>query len=389
MKKDEFKIFVIFVVLALILGACVTTTNNADQLTEEDAQTEQDDRDNSSSQVLEYASGEDVLVDIYRDVNPGVVSVLVYTTDGSIGQGSGFVYDTDGHIITNYHVVEDATEIEITFPEGTRTRGTVIGEDVDTDLAVIEVDVDSDVLHPLTLGNSTGLEVGQFVIAIGNPYGYSGTMTTGIVSARGRVLDSLRSSESGSNFAAGDLIQTDAAINPGNSGGPLLDLNGEVVGISRAIYADASSIYTGTASYSGIGFAIPIDIVKKVVPYLIRDGSYDYPYLGISSMDGLTMSEIEAMGFDPSIPGVYVLSVTDGAPADRAGIRAGTRSTQIEGLYAGGDMILALDGERVENFNELLTYLFMYKQPGDKMTLTILRNGVEKDVEVTLGSRSN
>lgn len=373
--------------LALIFSACsvaqgiqTTPTQNAAAAPEQTSST--------SAQVLEYTQGEDALVNIYKNVNPGVVTILVYTSDGGVGQGSGFVYDLDGHILTNYHVIENATDIEITFPEGTRTRGEVIGTDMDSDIAVIKVEVPQEVLHPLILGSSADLEVGQFVIAIGNPYGFSGTMTTGIVSALGRVLDSMRSADNGSVYAAGDTIQTDAAINPGNSGGPLLNLNGEVIGINRAIYDETSSAYE-SASYTGIGFAIPVDIVKKVVPSLIANGSYDYPYLGISSIDGLTMDEIEAMGFDPNVPGVYVLEVTSGGPAAKAGIRAGTRTTKYNGLYAGGDMIVALDGVSVKDYNQLLSYLFMYKQPGDSLTVTILRNGTQKSVEVTLGSRSD
>lgn len=377
-----------FIVLALMLGACSMTQGTPSQLPAENTQaTAQTDRSSQPSTVLQYSEGEDTLVNLYKKVNPGVVSVVVYTADGNVGQGTGFVYDLDGHIITNYHVIENANEIEIAFPEGTRTRGTVIGTDTDSDLAVIKVDVAAGVLHPLTLGSSSVLQVGQFVVAIGNPFGYTQTMTTGIISAQGRMLDSLHSTEGGSNFAAGDLIQTDAAINPGNSGGPLLNLDGEVIGINRAIYAGSSSILSGSASYSGVGFAIPIDIVKKVVPSLISDGSYDYPYLGISSVDGLTMNEIEAMGFDPSISGVYVLSVSAGGPAGKAGIRAGTRSTQYDGLYAGGDIIVALDGVAVKDYNALLSYLIMNKAPGDTVIVTILRNGIEKNLEVTLGSR--
>ncbi|NMB61050.1 MAG: PDZ domain-containing protein [Chloroflexi bacterium] len=379
-----------FVMLTLILGACSSVQGTQGQLSAENMQTTvQVEQSGQPATVLQYSEGEDTLVNLYKKVNPGVVSVVVYTAEGSVGQGTGFVYDLDGHIITNYHVIENANAIEITFPEGTRTRGTIIGTDTDSDLAVIKVDVATGVLHPLTLGSSSGLQVGQFVVAIGNPFGYTQTMTTGIVSAQGRMLDSLHSTEEGSNFAAGDLIQTDAAINPGNSGGPLLNLDGEVIGINRAIYAGSSSILTGSVSYSGVGFAIPIDIVKKVVPSLISDGYYNYPFLGISSVDGLTMNEIEAMGFDPSVPGVYVLSVAAGGPAEKAGMRAGTRSTQYDGLYAGGDIIVALDGVAVKDYNALLSYLIMNKAPGDTVTVTILRNGVEKNLEVTLGSRSS
>lgn len=373
--------------LALILSAC-SVTQGIQTTPTQNAAAAPEQTSSTSAQVLEYTQGEDALVNIYKNVNPGVVTILVYTSDGGVGQGSGFVYDLDGHILTNYHVIENATDIEITFPEGTRTRGEVIGTDMDSDIAVIKVEVPQEVLHPLILGSSADLEVGQFVIAIGNPYGFSGTMTTGIVSALGRVLDSMRSADNGSVYAAGDTIQTDAAINPGNSGGPLLNLNGEVIGINRAIYDETSSAYE-SASYTGIGFAIPVDIVKKVVPSLIANGSYDYPYLGISSIDGLTMDEIEAMGFDPNVPGVYVLEVTSGGPAAKAGIRAGTRTTKYNGLYAGGDMIVALDGVSVKDYNQLLSYLFMYKQPGDSLTVTILRNGTQKSVEVTLGSRSD
>ncbi len=375
------------VLLALILSACSISQEPQAAFAETASTAEPTEVQLVPDQVLEYTEGEDALVDLYKNVNPGVVSILVYTSSGGIGQGSGFVYDLDGHIITNYHVIENATEIEVTFPEGTRTHGEVIGTDMDSDIAVVKVDVAEDVLHPLTLGSSSALEVGQFVIAIGNPFGFSGTMTTGVISALGRVLDSIRSSESGSAYGAGDTIQTDAAINPGNSGGPLLNLNGEVIGINRAIYDETSSAFE-SASNSGIGFAVPIDMVKKVVPTLISEGSYDYPYLGISSLDGLTMDEIEAMGFDANAQGVFVLEVTANGPADNAGIRAGTRTTKYQGLYAGGDLIVAVDGVTVKNYNQLLTYLFMNKAPGDTMVITVLRNGSEKELTVTLDSRS-
>ena len=376
------------VLLALILSACSVAQEPKTTLPESTSTPIQTTEQSNSNQILEYSEGEDDLVDLYKNVNPGVVSILVYTSSGSVGQGSGFVYDLDGHIITNYHVIENATEMEITFADGTRTNGAVIGTDMDSDLAVIKVDVAQDKLHPLTLGSSSDLQVGQFVIAIGNPYGFSGTMTTGIISALGRVLDSIRSSDSGSAYGAGDTIQTDAAINPGNSGGPLLNLNGEVIGINRAIYDESSNVFEN-ASYNGIGFAIPIDIVKKVVPSLIKDGSYEYPYLGISSLDGLTMDEIEAMGFDANAQGVFILEITANGPADKAGIKAGTKTTKYQGLYGGGDLIVAVDGITMKNYNQLLTYLFMNKAPGDTMTVTVLRKGIEKDITVKLGSRSS
>lgn len=391
MKNKRYFLLTGLLIIAFTLSSCLVVEGEPSRTDMSDTSMDDGSVPSAASTGdldVEHVTDQKTLAEIYERVNPGVVSILVYTSEGGVGQGSGFVYDREGHIITNYHVIEDSVEIEVTFPSGTRTRAEVIGTDVDSDLAVINVSVDESILAPLPLGNSSALSVGDFVVAIGNPFGYSGTMTTGIISARGRILDSIRSAGNGSVFAVGDLIQTDAAINPGNSGGPLLNLRGEVIGINRAIYADASSIFGGTASFSGIGFAIPIDIVKKVVPFLIEDGSYDYPYLGISSQDGLTMAEVEALGFDPSIPGVYVLGVASNGPADQAGIRTGTRTTEYQGLFAGGDLIIAIDGIRVRNFNELLTYLFMNKEPGDEMLVTVIRNGDERDIVVELGSRS-
>lgn len=328
------------------------------------------------------------LITIYENINPGVVSIIVYFEEDFAGQGSGFVLDNEGHILTNYHVVENAQDIEIALPSGYRAKGNVIGTDPDSDIAVIHAEIPEEELSPLPLGNSSQIKVGQTVIAIGNPYGLSGTMTVGIVSARGRLLDSMRETPNGFYFSAADLIQTDAAINPGNSGGPLLNLDGEVIGMNRAIRTNGDSA-GGILANTGIGFAIPIDIVRRVVPYLIRDGSYDYPYLGIISRENLTLVEIEVLGLPPDALGAYVLSVPAKSPADEAGLIGGTRQTVFPDLLAGGDLITEVDGQPIRNFSDLLSYLVTDKSPGDDIDLTLLREGQKIWLTVTLEARPN
>jgi S1-C subfamily serine protease len=327
---------------------------------------------------------QDLLVAMYQQVTPGVVAIRVVTDQGS-ALGSGFVFDNAGHIITNFHVVEGATQVEVDFTSGLKTFGTVVGTDLDSDIAVVKVDVPADQLFPLTLGDSNQLQVGQTVVAIGNPFGLSGTMTSGIISALGRTLDSQRSANTGGFFTAGDVIQTDAAINPGNSGGPLFNLQGNVIGINRAIrttnYTD-----TGEPLNSGIGFAVSINIVKRVVPVLIKDGKYDYPYMGITTVDDLGLAEIQTLNLK-SNTGAYVLSVTNGSPADKAGVKAGDRPSGINGLQAGGDLIVAIDGQTILHFDELLKYLINNKMPGDTVTLTVLRGDQKVDIPLTLGKR--
>jgi S1-C subfamily serine protease len=299
--------------------------------------------------------------------------------------GSGFVYDTDGHIITNYHVVDGATAMEVDFPSGYKTRARLVGTDTDSDIAVLQVDAPAGQLFPVALGDSDQVQVGQTVLAIGNPYGLNSTMTIGIVSALGRTLDSMHQTQSGSTYTAGDLIQTDAAINPGNSGGPLLNLQGEVIGINRAIQTTGTSL-GGEAGNIGIGFAISINIVKRVVPELIASGKYDYPYLGLSSLSDLSLNSQEALGLTHTV-GAYVVEVNPGGPADKAGVKAGREKTSIQGLYKGGDLIIAIDGHSILTFGDLLKYLINNKQPGDSVTLTIIRDGTEKEMEIKLGSR--
>ncbi len=334
--------------------------------------------------ALSYAERDAVLTSLYERVSPGVVSLLVENGQGG-STGSGFVIDRQGHIVTNYHVVEGATNVEVDFLFGLKVRGEVIGTDLDSDLAVVKVDVPENVLLPLPLGDSDQVRVGQTVVAIGNPFQLNGTMTLGIVSAKGRTLESLRQAERGSFFTAGDIIQTDAAINPGNSGGPLLNLNGEVIGVNRAIRTTGTTI-TGDPVNSGIGFSISSNIVRRVVPELIANGKYDYPYLGITSRSNLTLRMIEELGL-PRQTGAYITAVTPGSPADRAGLRGGSRPTSITGLPAGGDLIVAIDGKPVLTFDDLLGYLIKNKKPGDTVVLTIVRDGQEREVNLTLGKR--
>ena len=339
----------------------------------------------TSSNGVNPANDQDALVSLYEDVTPGIVAIQVFAADGSGSLGSGFVYDGLGNIVTNYRVVEGASRVEVDFMSGYKTYGTVIGTDLDSDLAVVKVDAPAAELHPVALGDSNALKVGQTVIAIGNPFGLNGTMTVGIISALGRTLDSAHNSPSGGNFTAGDIIQTDAAINPGNSGGPLINKAGEVIGVNRAIRT-TNFTSTGDPLNSGIGFAISINIVKRVVPVLISDGKYDYPYLGIASLDDLGLAQIEALGLK-TFTGAYVTNVQAGGPADKAGIKAGNKATNITGLNSGGDLIIALDGHPVRHFDELLSYLITNKSPGDTVVLTIMRGDQKMDVPVTLDKR--
>jgi 2-alkenal reductase len=335
---------------------------------------------------LDPAALQDILVTTYDKIGPGVVSIRGLTRDGG-GQGSGFVIDKEGHIITNYHVVEDLNDLEVAFPSGLKVRGEVLGTDLDSDLAVVKVDVAVDELNPLPLGDSDLVKVGQPVIAIGNPFGFEGTMTMGIVSGLSRTIESLHTAPGGGTFSAGDVIQTDAAINPGNSGGPLLNLNGEVIGVNRAIFTTNFNT-DGEPVNSGLGFAVSINIVKRVVPELIAHGTYDYPYVGIMSVNDLSLLAVEALGL-PRTQGVYVNQVTPGSPADKAGIIGGSLSTSFSDLLSGGDLITAINGTELITFSDFIGYLIKNQKPGDTVVLTILRGDQEMQIPITLEKRPN
>jgi S1-C subfamily serine protease len=330
--------------------------------------------------VSNPAAQQEALVMLFENVSRGTVAII---TDQ--GQGSGFVYDNQGHVVTNFHVIEGATSVEVRFISGFKVYGTVIGIDKDSDLAVIKVDAPADELFPLPLGDSSQLKVGQTVVAIGNPFGLESTMTVGIISALGRTLESANFTPEGTAFSAGDIIQTDAAINPGNSGGPLFDINGQVVGVNRAIRTTNFS-ETGQPLNSGIGFAFSVNIVKRVTPVLIEKGKYEYPFLGISSINTLSLDMVNALGLS-EYTGAYVTSVVSGGPADRAGIKAGSTPTSIPSLLAGGDLIVAIDGQKVRAFDDMLSYLITNKGPGDTVILTVLRGSERVDVTITLGAR--
>lgn len=367
------------IILALATMACQVA--GLSPLSQPEVETEQ-----STSVSPEPATANPVVLDgslasLYQQVLPGVVAIRAGTA-----QGSGFVFDNNGHIVTNNHVVEGASTVEIAFSTGFKAHGTVVGTDGDADIAVIKVDAPAEEIHPLVIGDSTSLQVGQSVVAIGNPFGLNGTMTLGIISGLGRTQRAHEAPTGGGFFSNADIIQTDAAINPGNSGGPLFNLNGEVIGVNQSIRTENFNELTGNAVNSGVGFSISINLVKRIVPVLIRDGKYEYPYLGITSSSELSLEAIEALELD-SYTGAYVLEVTSGGPADLAGVKAGDTPSRLQGLNAGGDLIIAFDGKPVNTFDELLSYLITSKSPGDTVLLTVIRDGEQVDLTITLGER--
>ena len=317
-----------------------------------------------------------ILTQLYNRTKNSVVLISVRTATGG-GTGSGFVYDEEGRIITNNHVAGDATSITVTFLNGRVADATLVGTDPYSDMAVIDVDVPAEDLIPVTLGDSSELLVGEYVVAIGNPFGLANTMTLGIVSALGR-----QSSAPG-NYVIVDVIQTDAAINPGNSGGPLLNLRGEVIGMNTWILSD-------TGQFSGVGFAIPSDTVKREVTSLIETGGYQHPWIGITGRQ-MSPAVAEAMSLSPSTMGTLVVSVTEDSPAEAAGLRGGDRQVTIEGtaLMVGGDIIIGADGRYMSNFYDLINYVERNKRPGDVVTFTVIRRGEANplDVDLTLGVR--
>jgi serine protease Do len=361
------------------------------------------------------AAYEGALESVYTQVNPSVVNIRVVmqaSTSGNssseipgfpfnfpgmpqlpqlpqqpqtpeYGQalGSGFVWDTEGHIVTNNHVVEGADKIEVTFSDGTTVSAQLVGADPDSDLAVIKVDAPTSQLKPVQLADFSQVRVGQLAVAIGNPYGLEGTMTVGIVSALGRTMPASENLTNGPVYSIPDVVQTDAPINPGNSGGVLVDDMGHVIGVTAAIQST-------TGANAGIGFAIPVSIVQKVVPSLIQNGSYAHSYLGISGTD-LTLDLAKAMNLPDNQRGALISEVVTGGPADKAGLRGSNQQVQIDGQQAlvGGDVIVAINGQSIESMDDLITYLTNSTSVGDQVTLTILRDGSQKSVQVTLEAR--
>ncbi len=303
-------------------------------------------------------------------------------------QGSGFMYDKEGHIITNNHVVADATHITVIFADDTEAEAEIVGTDPGSDLAVIKVDVDPGQLRPVALGNSDNLQVGQLVATIGNPFGLSGSMSTGIISGLGRLLPGGASAPGGTAFNIPDIIQTDAAVNPGNSGGPLLNLSGEVIGVNTAIQTNGATAFGGTPTFGGISYVVPSNIVTQVVPQLIENGEITYPWLGIS---GTTLSDelAQAMDLPAGQNGVLVYEVIDDSPAAEAGLRGSEDEVTINGLNAivGGDVIVQMNDETINDFDDLLTYIVRRTSVGQTVTLQILRDGEPETIELTLQAR--
>ena len=313
---------------------------------------------------------EESLIDLYRSANQAVVFIIV----PPIGSGSGFVFSEEGHIVTNNHVVTDGRSYEVVFSNGERRSAELVGQDVDSDLAVLQVEQLPAGVSPLLPASLTELSVGQFVAAIGNPFGRQGSMSVGIVSGLDRSLSSQRETTTGSSYSLPAVIQTDAPINPGNSGGPLLNLNGEVVGVN-------SAIASRTGSNTGVGFSIPVDAVTRIVPRLIEDGAFEYPFMGAAFDDEISLEELEV--YELSQPqGAYVVGVTEGGPAEEAGLIAANNSTG-----RGGDLIVSIDEEPIGNFADLNSYLVFHTSVGQTIEITVLRDGESITVPLTLGER--
>jgi 2-alkenal reductase len=322
--------------------------------------------------------GSTSLTALYERVNPGVVSVQVYIEQGGLsgqGAGSGFILDKEGHIITNNHVVAQAQQITVVFYNEVEAEAEVVGADANSDLAVIRVEQLPEEIHPLPLSDSDQVEVGEWVIAIGNPFGQQSSMSVGIVSAVGRIIPT-----GVTPFAIPQAIQTDAAINPGNSGGPLLNLQGEVIGVNAQI------VTGGPQVNSGVGFAIPANVVRRVAPVLIESGSYQWPWLGVEG-GSVNLAIMQANNLE-SQQGAYIDRVVPDSPAAQAGLQGTSLSRQINGLDVpvGGDVVIEADGQPIADFSDLLAYIAL-KNPHDQIELTILRNGRSRQIRVELSPR--
>ena len=319
------------------------------------------------------------LIEIFEKSEPGVVRVNIQrnqTENETGGVGSGFVFDKQGHIITNEHVIKDATKIVVTFLDGRSYSAEIIGVDEYTDIGVIKVNADLKLLNPLSLGDSSNLQVGEPITAIGNPFGLSGSMTSGIISQMGRLLPS------NSGYSIPDVIQTDAAINPGNSGGPLLNMRGEIVGINTAIQST-------TGEFTGVGFAIPSQTVAKIVPTLISDGEYKHPWIGISGTD-IDLEMANVMELDNTL-GFLVITVVEDSPASDAGLIGSNKMIEVEGreYSIGGDIIVSVDGIDVRKIDDILIHLQRGKAVGDEMVLEVLRDGRTTNITIVLQERPN
>jgi 2-alkenal reductase len=353
----------------------------------------------AQAQAAPTGQPNDAVIRVYRDASPSVVNIIstVVTRDffnqavpRSAGSGSGIIIDDQGNIATNNHVVEDADRLEVSLPDGSTVPAKLVGRDPRSDLAVVRVDVPKDRLKVAKLGDASQVEVGEMAIAIGNPFGLERTVTAGVVSGRRAVVEEPTSPSIGSQQPSDsglliNAIQTDASINPGNSGGPLFNARGEVIGINTLILSPGAQ--GGQGGNIGIGFAIPVDFAKRVVPELIAKGKYAHPYLGVS-----TQEITETIAKDNNLPvgsGLLVAQVDQGTPAARAGLRGGSRPQDARSrrVSLGGDIITAIDGQPLKRPEELLVYLETKKSPGDTVTLSIIRDGQNLQVPVQIGER--
>jgi S1-C subfamily serine protease len=329
-----------------------------------------------------------LLTNLYERTVPSVVNIEAVNEQVGFtdtGRGSGFIYDRNGHIVTNAHVVNNATIIYITFNDGFVTTAQLVAQDNYSDLAVLKVDTSLDRLLPLELADSDGVKVGQRAVAIGNPWGLQGSMTAGIVSAIGRQLDSAELIDASSlpGFQNPRIIQIDATLSPGNSGGPLLNSEGRVIGVNTAIR-------TTSGNFEGVGFSVPSNTVRRVIPELINQGRVDYSWLGINTIasDFGVAAFAEALNL-PVQAGVLVTGVTPNSPADNAGLQGGTRTEVVRDIpiCAGGDIIVAINGQFIHNMDELVNYLVIQTKPDDTVELMVVRGEQTLNIAVTLEAR--
>ena len=371
-------VFIIFSALFIIpMGTDETTKQMQNQINENEIQV-QNQIDKINNLIVEESKTLS-LIDIFEKSEPGVVRVNTQrnqTGDEIGGVGSGFVFDKKGHIITNAHVIEDSTKTIVTFLDGRSYNAEIIGIDEYTDIGVIKVNADLKLLKPLSLGDSSNLQVGEPITAIGNPFGLSGSMTSGIISQMGRLLPT------DSGYSIPDVIQTDAAINPGNSGGPLLNMRGDIVGINTAIQSR-------TGEFTGVGFAIPSQTVAKIVPTLISEGEYKHPWIGISGRD-IDPDMAKVLGLNDAL-GFLIITVVENSPASDAGLIGSNKTVKVDGreYSIGGDVIMAVDGMDVRKIDDILIHLQRVKTVGDEMNLEILRDGRTTNVTIVLQERPN
>ena len=371
-------VFIIFTVLFIIpVESDETTIQMQNQIDKNELQIQ--NQIDAINNIILTESKTLSLIEIFEKSEPGVVRVNTQrnqTINDVGGVGSGFVFDKKGHIITNAHVIEDSTKTVVTFLDGRSYNAEIIGIDQYTDIGVIKVNADLKLLQPLTLGDSSNLQVGEPITAIGNPFGLSGSMTSGIISQMGRLLPS------GSGYSIPDVIQTDAAINPGNSGGPLLNMRGDIVGINTAIQST-------TGEFTGVGFAIPSQTVAKIVPTLISEGEYNHPWIGISGRD-IDPDMANVLGLKDAL-GFLIITVVEDSPASDAGLIGSDKMIEVDSREypVGGDIILAVDGIDVRKIDDILIHLQRVKTVGDDMNLEILRDGRTTNITIVLQERPN